>query len=274
MSLLGYITFAPHPFLVVFYGTWGIRFYPLAYITGFFISYYGLWWQAKRGWSRITGPLIDDLVFFVAFFGVIAGGRLGYCLFYGLVHYLHHPLEVFYLWRGGMASHGGILGVILVLIFFSRYHKMRFYHVSDAAVLFVPLDLALGRIANFMNGELWGRPTDVPWGIIFTDATPVNGINVPRHPSQLYEAGLEGFLLEILLLIVRFNTRIEGTVSLTFMLGYSVLRIIGEQFREPDLGIGYLYGVTEGQILSFFMLAASLILIAVWLPRRKRLEDL
>ena len=267
---LAYLVVAPHPFLLDFGGGWGIRFYPLAYLTGFLITYVGLKWQSKKGWTLLKGPDVEELIYFVAMFGVLVCGRLGFCILYQPSYYITHPIEVFYVWKGGMASHGGIFGVIMVLLIYARYKKIPFYNLSDAAVLFVPLDLALGRCANFLNGELWGRPTLVPWGIIFIGSTPVNGALVPRHPSQLYEAMLEGLLLEVILLIVRFSTKREGAVSLTFMAGYALLRILGEQFREPDVGIDYWYGLTRGQILSIIMLSVTAILIVGLLLSKPR----
>ena len=228
-------------------------------------------WQAKRGWSllrkgdaisRITSVWVGNGV------GVILGGRLGYCLLYEPARTFTDPLSFFTVWQGGMASHGGILGVILVMIFYARARKIPFYNIADATALFCPLALGLGRCANFLNGELWGRPTDAWWGVIFPHAprvlvSPSTGLflNVPRYPSQLVEALLEGLLLQVVLLAVRFSTRREGAVSLTFMAGYAVLRIAGEQFRQPDEDIGFWFqSVTQGQLLSGFMLAVTAIL--------------
>jgi phosphatidylglycerol:prolipoprotein diacylglycerol transferase len=265
--LLAYLVVAPQPFLIEFgHSGYGLRYYPIAYITGFFLTYVSLKWQAKQGWSLLKGADIEDLICWVCLAGVMVGGRLGYCLLYASDKLWADPFMFFRVWEGGMASHGGIFGVILVLIFYARYKKIPFYNLSDAGVLFVPLCLAIGRCANFLNGELWGRPSTVPWAIIFTSSTPIDHHLVPRHPSQLYEALLEGLLLQLILLVVRFSTRVEGVVSLTFMAGYAILRIVGEQFREPDVGIDYWYGLTRGQILSFIMLSvtAILILFKIW----------
>jgi phosphatidylglycerol:prolipoprotein diacylglycerol transferase len=190
--------------------------------------------------------------------GVILGGRLGYCLLYEPRQTFTNPAYFFTVWKGGMASHGGILGVILVMIFYARAKKIPFYNLADATAFCVPLCLGLGRCANFLNGELWGRPTDAWWGVVFPDAPWVNGINVPRYPSQLIEALLEGLLLQFILVAVRFSTKREGAVALTFMAGYAVLRIVGEQFREPDSDIGFWFGaMTQGQLLSALMLLAT-----------------
>ena len=261
MSFFAYFTEHPHPYLWPIWGTWGIRFYSLAYLGGFYVLFVGMRWQARRGWSRLRGDAIADYVTWVALAGVILGGRLGYCLLYAPRETFTDPAYFFTIWKGGMASHGGILGVILVMIFFARTTRIPFYNLADATALCVPVTLALGRCANFLNGELWGRPTMAWWGVVFPDAPPVNGLNGPRYPSQLIEALLEGVLLQLILLAVRFSTRREGAVALTFMAGYAVLRIVGEQFREPDEGIGYWFGtVTQGQLLSGVMLLATALL--------------
>jgi phosphatidylglycerol:prolipoprotein diacylglycerol transferase len=262
MHLFAYFIEQPHPFLWragSFHGSdWGIRFYSLAYLTGFYVLFVGLRWQAKRGWSLVRGDAITDYVTWVAMAGVILGGRLGYCLLYEPRQTFTDPTYLFTVWKGGMASHGGILGVILVMIFYARAKKIPFYNLADATALFVPLCLGLGRCANFLNGELWGRPTDVWWGVIFPGAPWVNGVYVPRYPSQLVEALLEGLLLQLILLAVRFSTKREGAVSLTFMAGYAMLRIVGEQFRQPDEDIGFWFShITQGQLLSGIMLAVT-----------------
>jgi len=266
MHLFATFLWKPHPFLWrfgYFWGNeWGIRYYSLAYLTGFAVLFAGLFWQAKRGWSPLRGDAISDYVVWVALAGVIVGGRLGSCLLYSPHETFTHPLSIFTLWKGGMASHGGILGVILVMIFYARAKKIPFYQLADATALFTPMVLGLGRCANFLNGELWGRPTDAWWGVIFPTAPLVQGVNVPRHPSQLYEALLEGVLLQIILLTVRLTTKREGAVALTFMAGYAVLRIIGEQFREPDTNIGFWFGsITQGQLLSAAMLLVTAFLV-------------
>jgi len=257
--LFAYFQETPHPFLWRI-GRWGgtdigLRFYSLAYLMGFFILFVGLRWQAKRGWSLLRGDAIVDYVTWVALAGTILGGRLGYCLLYAPRQTFTDPTFFFTLWKGGMASHGGIIGVILVMIFYARHMKLPFYNLADATAFCVPIALGLGRCANFLNGELWGRPASVWWGVVFPEAPRVFGVNVPRYPSQLIEALLEGVVLQIILLAVRFGTKREGAVALTFMAAYAVLRIIGEQFREPDEGIGFWFGaITQGQLLSGLML--------------------
>ncbi len=268
MHVFAYFIEHPHPFLWRFGrfagNDWGIRFYSLAYLTGFYILFVGLRWQARKGWSLLRGDAISDYVVWIAMAGVILGGRLGYCLLYEPRATFSNPLYFFTVWKGGMASHGGILGVILVMIFYARTKKIPFYNIADATALFVPICLGLGRCANFLNGELWGRPTDVWWGVIFPGAPLVDGLQVPRYPSQLIEALLEGVLLQLVLIAVRFSSKREGAVALTFMAGYAVLRILGEQFRQPDEDIGFWFrSITQGQLLSGIMLLATGVL--AWL---------
>jgi phosphatidylglycerol:prolipoprotein diacylglycerol transferase len=266
LHFLAYFQETPHPFVWRFghfWGNdWGIRYYSLAYLMGFYILFVALRWQAKRGWSQLRGDAIADYVTWVALVGTILGGRLGYCLLYEPRLTFTDPTYFFSVWKGGMASHGGILGVILVMIFYARAKKIPFYNLADATAFCVPLALGIGRCANFLNGELWGRPTGVWWGVVFPAAPPVFGVNVPRYPSQLIEAVLEGLVLQCLLVAVRLNTRREGAVALTFMAGYAILRIVGEQFREPDEDIGFWFGdITQGQLLSGLMLLATAILV-------------
>ena len=259
LHLFAFFQEHPRPFLIPFGHGYGIRFYSLAYLTGFYVLFVGLRWQAKRGWSLLRGDAIADYVCWVAMAGVILGGRLGYCLLYEPRATFTDPTYFFTVWKGGMASHGGILGVILVMIFYARSKKIPFYNIADATAFCVPITLGLGRCANFLNGELWGRPTDAWWGVIFPDAPRIFGMNVPRYPSQLVEALLEGLLLQLLLIAVRFSTKREGAVALTFMAGYAILRIVGEQFREPDADIGFwFHSVTQGQLLSGLMLTVTL----------------
>jgi phosphatidylglycerol:prolipoprotein diacylglycerol transferase len=252
LHLFAYFIEQPRPFFYRIGENWGIRFYSLAYLTGFYILFVGLRWQAKRGWSLLRGDAISDYVTWVAMAGVILGGRLGYCLLYEPRQTFTDPAYFFTIWKGGMASHGGILGVILVMIFYARAKKIPFYNLADATAF------CLGRCANFLNGELWGRPTNAWWGVVFPDAPWIGGVNIPRYPSQLIEALLEGVLLQLLLVAVRFSTKREGAVALTFMAGYAVLRILGEQFRQPDSDIGFWFGtITQGQLLSILMLVAT-----------------
>jgi len=270
LPMLAYYVDNLSPYLVRFPGGWGIRYYGLAYLLGFLFLWWGLHYQQKKGWLRLSHRQIDDLVFWLALGGVIAGGRLGYCLFYDLPHILSDPLELFALWRGGMSSHGGIAGVLIVLFLSARRWKIPFFHLADAVVWCTPVGLGLGRIANFINGELWGRPSSVPWAVVFPEAPPVLGAPVPRHPSQLYEAALEGLFLFALVAWLRARGSREGTVALSFLAGYSVVRILAECFREPDAQIGFYFGfLTQGQLLSGVTLVLAGILW--WLKRRRYL---
>ena len=213
----------------------------------------------------MSAQAIDDFLFW-ATIGIIIGGRLGYVLFYRPGFYLANPVEIAFLWRGGMSYHGGMLGVMTAIWFFARNQKVPFTVLSDIVAAATPIGLFLGRIANFVNGELFGRPANVPWAMAFPNGGPVL-----RHPSQLYEAGLEGLVLFIVLYVmVRMGAlRTSGVLTGAFLAGYAIARIIAEMFREPDVGIGFLAGdVTMGQILSIPMLLIGIGFI-VWARRAK-----
>ena len=258
MPLLA-IPFPPIDPVLISLGPFAIRWYALAYILGIVLG----WRLVRRivqrpGW-RVKPEAVDDLVFYVTL-GVILGGRLGYVLFYQPDHYLDRPLELLAVWRGGMSFHGGLIGVLVATFLFARRRELAFFELTDALAVVTPIGLFLGRLANFVNAELWGRMTDVPWGVIF----PAAGA-VPRHPSQLYEAGLEGLVLfAVMLWAARGSHPPEdcGKLSGIFLVGYALARICGELFREPDVQIGYLAGgVTMGQLLSLPMLLFGLLLI-------------
>lgn len=258
MPLLA-IPFPPIDPVLISLGPFAIRWYALAYILGIVLG----WRLVRRivqrpGW-RVKPEAVDDLVFYVTL-GVILGGRLGYVLFYQPDHYLDRPLELLAVWRGGMSFHGGLIGVLVATFLFARRRELAFFELTDALAVVTPIGLFLGRLANFVNAELWGRMTDVPWGVIF----PAAGA-VPRHPSQLYEAGLEGLVLfAVMLWAARGPHPPEdcGKLSGIFLVGYALARICGELFREPDVQIGYLAGgVTMGQLLSLPMLLFGLLLI-------------
>ena len=225
------------------------RWYGLMYILGFIATYFILRTESSRKRLPLSKDDIADLVFYGAM-GVVLGGRLGYILFYNLDFYLANPLRVFAVWEGGMSFHGGFLGVILAFVLFSRRKKVPFWALIDMAAQCAPVGLGLGRLGNFINGELYGRPTDVPWGMVFP-----GGGDVPRHPSQLYEAFLEGL---VLFLIVRFVGRRSpqtGVAAWTFVAGYGLFRFIVEFFRQPDAQLGLYFGLfSMGQFLSFPML--------------------
>jgi len=244
-------------------GPVAIRWYALAYIAGLALGWMYLRRLAQTGLAALTRAEADDLLFWVAL-GVIVGGRLGYALFYRADHYLANPHELVMLWRGGMSFHGGLLGVVVALAWFAHLRGHPVLAVADAVAPAIPIGLFFGRIANFINGELYGRiaDPDLPWAMEFPTGGPF-----PRHPSQLYQAGLEGLvLLAVLAWLVhrRGGLARRGLVTGAFLAGYAMARTVGELFREPDAHIGFLDGgVTMGQLLSLPML-----LIGVWMMVR------
>jgi phosphatidylglycerol:prolipoprotein diacylglycerol transferase len=247
-----------------------IRWYSLAYIAGIILG----WWYVTRLLRQPGAPMAsrhaDDLVFY-ATLGILLGGRLGYVLFYNLRQYLDNPIDIFKLWEGGMSFHGGMIGVIVAMIYLARKNHLNLLRVADYIACATPIGLFLGRLANFVNGELWGRPTDVPWAMIFPHAQ-----DVPRHPSQLYEAGLEGIGLFCLLawLFWRTDARYQpGRLTGAFLLGYGLIRVFLENFREPDEQLGFFFNlITMGQILSLPMIIGGIYLIAT-AKRRQRQTD-
>jgi len=242
-------------------GPFTVRWYALSYIAGLTGGWRYLRWLAEKSKAKISAVQIDDFLIW-ATFGVVLGGRLGYVLFYKPSYYLADPAQIVQLWHGGMSFHGGALGVIVALILYCRRHKLDILEFGDLLCCVVPLGLLFGRIANFINGELWGRVTDdsVPWAMIFPNAGPE-----PRHPSQLYEAGLEGLILLIILHFLWRNPAIRerrGTLAGAYLLGYGVARAISEFFRQPDDFLGFLWGgATMGQLLSVPLMIAGLIFI-------------
>jgi phosphatidylglycerol:prolipoprotein diacylglycerol transferase len=238
-------------------GPLAIRWYGLMYLLGFALFLLLGKLRAKDPWRDMTSRDVDDLLF-MGMIGVIVGGRLGHVIFYGPPsYYLQHPLEIFAVWKGGMASHGGIIGVIVAMAWFARSRGKSFLKVADFVVPLVPLGLGAGRIGNFINGELWGRVADpsLPWAVIFPGA----GDNLPRHPSQLYQFALEGVALFAILWLYSRKPRIAGTVGSLWLLAYGVLRIIGEMFKEPEALYGAMpLGLSAGQWLSVPMVVAGL----------------
>lgn len=218
----------------------------------------------NQGWKKTD---VEDLLFWGAM-GVVLGGRLGYVLFYKPAYYWQNPLEILMVWQGGMAFHGGLLGVLLAMAWFAHHQKRSYLQVTDLIAPCVPVGLACGRVANFINGELWGRLADpqLPWAMVF----PQSGLMQPRHPSQLYQFALEGLLLLALLWWYGRKPRGLGQVSGAFLMGYAVLRFVAEYFREPDAFLGLLAGgMSMGQWLCVPMFAAGLIL---WLLGRGKLQ--
>lgn len=252
------------------FGPLVVRWYALAYVAGILIG----WWYTRRlvatarlwgGVGRPAGLELDDFILW-ATLGIVLGGRIGYVVFYNPAYYLAHPAEVVMVWKGGMAFHGGLLGSIAAIVLYARGRGFSFLTLLDLFSSAAPIGLLFGRLANFVNAELWGRPSDVAWAMVFPTAGPL-----ARHPSQLYEAGLEGIVLFLLLAALVWGAgllRRPGVVAGVFAIGYGLARIVVEFFREPDAQIGYLAGgVTMGQILSLPLVAAGLWL-AVWALRR------
>jgi phosphatidylglycerol:prolipoprotein diacylglycerol transferase len=242
-------------------GPLAIRWYGLMYLLAFgftmILGRHRIRTQPAAGWTMRD---LDDIVF-LGVLGVVLGGRLGYVLFYKLGDYLREPLHIFYIWEGGMSFHGGFLGVLLAMIWFSRTRAKSWLAVTDFIAPLVPPGLGAGRVGNFINGELWGRVTDVPWAMVFPR---VDGL--PRHPSQLYEFACEGLVLFALLWVFSSKPRPTGAVSGMFLVGYGTLRFLVEFTREPDDFLGLLaLGLSMGQWLSLPM-----IVLGAWLLRRSR----
>jgi len=238
-------------------GPLAIHWYGLMYLAGFMTF---LWLGRRRiaalNHPQINTKLLDDLLFY-GVLGVILGGRLGYVLFYKASYYLAHPLEIFAVWQGGMSFHGGFLGVLVAIVWLAYKKKLRWLQLTDFIAPLVPPGLAFGRIGNFINGELWGRPTDMPWAMVFPQVD-----NLPRHPSQLYEFALEGLLLFALLWLYARKPRPVGAVSGLFLIGYGSFRFLAEFTREPDDFLGLLsFGMSMGQWLSLPMVLAGVLLM-------------
>ncbi|WP_115707562.1 prolipoprotein diacylglyceryl transferase [Legionella sainthelensi] len=238
-----------------------VHWYGLMYLLGFVSAWLLAHWRSKHYKLDWTSEQISDLIFYAAL-GVIIGGRMGYMLFYDFPELIHNPLSLFKIWQGGMSFHGGLLGVVVAVWIFAYRQGKPFWEIGDFIAPLVPIGLGAGRIGNFINGELWGRVTDMPWGMVYSHVD-----NQPRHPSELYEFGLEGVCLFLLVWIYASKPRSTGQVSAVFLMGYAVCRIIAEFFRQPDPQLGFIaFGwLTMGQILSIPML-----LLGVWLWWIKR----
>jgi len=246
-------------------GPFTVRWYALAYIVGLFA---GLWYARRlvtQPPALMTTAQVDDFLLWVLG-GVVLGGRLGYVLFYKPGEYLSDPLSILKTWEGGMSFHGGLLGVTLAIILYARHIKVDKWYVADLVACAAPIGLFLGRLANFINGELWGRVApELPWGMVF----PTGGPDT-RHPSQLYQAALEGLALFVILHLLSRNENVRrhpGILTGTFWIGYGVFRIVGEFFREPDDFLGFIIGgATMGQLLSVPMIAFGA--FCIWRARR------
>lgn len=243
--------------IAVSLGPLSIRWYGLMYVVGFLGAAWICTFLGKSKPRPFTFNDVADLVFYGAV-GVIFGGTLGYVLFYEPGRLLTDPLALFKFWEPGRSFHGGLVGVIVAVFIYARVHKRRFLEVGDLIAPAVPLGLAAGRLGNFLNGELWGRVTNVPWGIVFPHAGAL-----PRHPSQLYEFILEGVLLFVILFSLALKPRKEGTLTALFLIFYGIFRSFIEFFREPDFTQGFLaWGwLTKGQLLSLPMIAAGLVIL-------------
>lgn len=244
-------------------GPLSVRWYGLMYLLGFLIAYFVIRALATKRDIALTGDNLSDLLFYCVL-GVILGGRLGYTLFYNFSYYIRHPLEIFAVWEGGMSFHGGLLGVIVAATLFSLRRGLPILLVGDILVTAASIGLGLGRIGNFINGELWGRVTDAPWGMVFPGAGPE-----PRHPSQLYEAFLEGAVMFAVLWWLHHRKSAYGVPFFAFFLLYGMFRIVIEFFRQPDAHLGFLWGgATMGQLLSIPMVLIGVVGI-IYCQRRK-----
>ena len=283
-----------------------LHWYGFAYVLGFYCCYLVMHRLALRGYGELKPQHVGDFIILVALFGVILGGRLGYILFYKLDEYLANPIDILKLWKGGMASHGGILGIFFFTLWYARKYKISWPGLGDNLVVGAPLGVLFGRLANFINGELWGHPTDVKWAVKFPTELAQTGVPpsafgieaeqfpqhsseiialakkfpgsldkiidwLPaRHPSQLYEGAMEGLLLFLVLLFVRTRSKTlpHGLLTGIFFVLYAVVRIIGENFRVPDASL--IMGVTRGQFYSIFMIVIGVSFLAYAFIARRR----
>lgn len=255
-------------------GSVQIHWYALSYLVGFLLG-----WQVAKYICRLDKDAhrpnsydVDDFMTW-AILAILLGGRIGYVLFYNLPHYMADPMSALKLWQGGMSFHGALIGVVIVCFLYSWIKKVSLLRLADLFAVAAPIGFFLGRIANFVNGELYGRPTDQPWGVIFP-----NGGDVARHPSQLYEAVLEGLVMFVLLFLMSRSERfrnIPGTISAAFLIFYGVARFLVEYVREPDAQLGLFFGsISMGQILCLPMIGGGLILLFIArVVRRRELYD-
>ncbi len=302
--MLAYYLHSFSPFLIEFRNGIGLRWYGLAYVAAFLLGYWLYRWLAERGYTDLPAEKVGDFITWATVFGVMLGGRLGYILFYDFRTMVEHPAQMLRVWEGGMSSHGGILGLVLFTFYWSRRYKVSWTSIGDSLVVVAPIGLFLVRIANFINGELYGRAASVAWAVQFpteladrndlaaragadgfasaadivaqarTDpalAEHLRTILTPRHPSQIYEALLEGVVLFTALWLLRTRARVpRGMLTGAFFILYAVLRIVGEMFREPDPS-WHVGPISAGQFLSLFMFAIGAAFIA-WGMRTREYE--
>ncbi len=241
-------------------GPLSLRWYGLMYLVAFVVAFCLIRSELKRRGGPVPAACADDLLFHMIL-GVLIGGRLGYVLIYNLPHYLSHPLEVFAIWQGGMSFHGGMIGMIVMGFVYARRTGVSFLELADVVVIAAPIGLMFGRFGNFINGELFGRVTDLPWGMVFPMGGPL-----PRHPSQLYQALTEGLVLFLFLYRLRLHVSKPGSVLAAFIIGYGAIRFLVEFFREPDPQLGFVLAhFSMGQVLCLGMILLGLVLlIYVW----------
>lgn len=267
-NFLAYYVVDFDPFALRFPEGWvldGIRWYGLSYLAGFAIAMLLFNLYSKKGRSPLSPDDNSSLITYLLF-GVIVGGRLGYMLFYDFVNFVSNPLSLFQIWKGGMASHGGFIGVVLAMVFFARAKKVSFWKIADIVTTVCTPGIFLGRLANFVNGELWGKVSDVPWAMIFPRSaaagTAVENI-AARHPSQLYEAFAEGLLIFAFLQWRFWRGNLpKGRIAGEFLSLYAVVRIVCEIFREPDVGVEPILGLSRGTFYSVLTFVAGLAIIA------------
>jgi phosphatidylglycerol:prolipoprotein diacylglycerol transferase len=240
-------------------GPFPIRWYSLAYIAGIVLGLFYMKFLAKKSGLKLPSKFFDNL-FCAVVIGIIIGGRLGHVLFYHPLEYLHDPIEIFKTWNGGMSFHGGAIGAILGIIWAGKHHKINFWKILDLAACASPIGIFFGRIANFINGELFGKVTSLPWGVVFENT---GGGPMKRHPSQIYEALGEGALLFIVMNLFFFKFyKVPRSLSALFCIFYAIFRFGIEFFKEPDLSSGYILGYfTMGQVLSIIMLLIGIIVL-------------
>jgi phosphatidylglycerol:prolipoprotein diacylglycerol transferase len=239
-------------------GPFSARWYGIAYALGFLIGYFYIKHRIKISNYFKNKTIADDLIFY-SIIGVIVGGRLGYVLIYNLAYYISHPLRIFYVWQGGMSFHGALIGLVIVGLYITKKYNVRFYKLADEVAVIAPVGIFFGRIANFINDELWGRPSNLPWAIAFP-----RGGYIPRQPSQLYEALFEGLILFLILFFSRDKLiKKEGFLFWLFILLYGIFRFFVEFTREPDPQIGFILGLTMGQWLCLAMIVTSTIFFII-----------